>query len=333
MHLHLVIPHGAWPERELAAEVTRDLALPALFRLVGRGRREPHVPIDFDSWLAGRFGLNALPVAPLTLTADLAGAPAGYWLRADPVHLRANRDQLLLSDAGLLQITQAEADALAAAINALIAEDGLTLHAPTPDRWYLHLPADPQLATTPLAAVVGRSIEPWLPQGSAALRWHRLLNEIQMLLYTHPVNDARFESGQPQINSLWLWGGGENPLTVCPEAPADTVYTNDTLVQALVAAGKGRVEPLPAGGGILKAGGMAVLDALALPARYGDAAAWREAWSQLERDWFAPLLTRLQAGEVERLALSLPELGLAVATGPALRWCFWRQPRAPWSAP
>jgi len=330
MQLHLVIPHCAWPEARVQTEIVRDLALPALARLLGRARRERHEPIVFEAWLAQRFGLAALPVAPLTLALDLPEAQHGYWLRADPVHLRANRDELLLSDAGLLDITQAEADALAAAINALIAEDGLTLHAATPTRWYLHVPADPVLSTTPLASVVGRSIDGCLPQGTDAMRWHRLLNEIQMLLYTQPVNDARFDAGKPQINSLWLWGGGIYPLADLPEAPADLVHGDDALVRALVGAGKGKAEALPVDGRALAASGMVVLDALAEPLRYGDAHGWREAWLGLERDWFAPLLQRLQAGEIERLALSFPERGLAIDATPGMRWRFWRRPSLPW---
>lgn len=332
MHLHLVIPHAAWPDQAATVELTRDLALPALSQLLGRGRRSRHEPVSKERWLAQRFGLDTLPVAPLTLTTDLPSAPVGYWLRADPVHLRANRDELLLTDASLLDISSDEADALAKTINILIAEDGLTLWAPTPTRWYLQMPADPQLATTPLSEVVGRNIDRWLPQGPDALRWHRLLNEIQMLLYTHPVNDARFDTGKPQINSLWLWGGGATPLPVQPEAPADTVYSNDVLVQALVAAGKGRAEPVPDSGSALSANGMVLLDALAAAVRYGDAYAWREAWLQLERDWFAPVLANVQAGALTRLALSFPELGLAIEARQADRWRFWRRPCLPWSA-
>ncbi|HSC81030.1 MAG TPA: hypothetical protein VLC08_11800 [Chitinolyticbacter sp.] len=332
MQLHLVIAHGAWPDARLQADIVRDLALPALACLLGRTRREHPAAIPFDAWLARRFGLAAMTVAPLTLALDLPGAEQGYWLRADPVHLRANRDELLLSDAGLLGITQAEADTLAAAINALIAEDGLTLYAPTPTRWYLRLPTDPGLSTTPLGAVVGRNIDGCLPQGTDAMRWHRLLNEIQMLLYTHRANDARFDAGKPQINSLWLWGGGSYPLADPPIAPADTVYGNDVLVRALVEAGKGKAEALPVDGRAVAASGMVVLDALAEPLRYGDAHGWREAWLALEREWFSPLLARLQAGEIERLALSFPELGLAIDATPGLRWRFWRRPRLPWGA-
>ncbi|GLS04091.1 hypothetical protein GCM10007860_12370 [Chitiniphilus shinanonensis] len=330
MQLHLVIPHAAWPERDVEREVVAGLALPALAWLIGRGAREKHLPLDFHSWLAQRYGLPALPVAPLTLALDAPGEEAGYWLRADPVHLRANRDQLTLSDAAPLAIRPDEAAALVEALNRLLAEDGLRLIAPTPTRWYLCLPRDPGLETTPLHAVIGRDIHPALPRGADALQWHRLLNEIQMLLYTHPVNDARFEAGQPQINSLWLWGGGESPLPSTPEAPSDTVYTADPLVAALTAAGKGRVEP-PAGVDELSATGMVVLDQLADPAGYGDAYAWREAWLALERDWFAPLAARLRRGELEEVALTFPELGLAVETGAGARWRFWRGARLPWS--
>ena len=35
-----------------------------------------------------------------------------------------------------------------------------------------------------------------------------LLNEAQMVLHAHPVNEAREARGEPAVNSLWLWGAG-----------------------------------------------------------------------------------------------------------------------------
>ena len=37
--------------------------------------------------------------------------------------------------------------------------------------------------------------------------WRRLLNEIQMAWYEHPVNEARAQRGLPPVNALWLYGG------------------------------------------------------------------------------------------------------------------------------
>ena len=62
----------------------------------------------------------------------------------------------------------------------------------------------------PLAArAAGRDVE---PRGAAAARRAAtLLNEAQMVLHAHPVNEAREARGEPAVNSVWLWGAGRAP--------------------------------------------------------------------------------------------------------------------------
>ena len=62
----------------------------------------------------------------------------------------------------------------------------------------------PKSASTiaPLSAIAGRRIDGDLDgKPTAITRW---LNEVQMFLHLHPVNEARQMKGQPAINSLWL---------------------------------------------------------------------------------------------------------------------------------
>ncbi len=105
-------------------------------------------------------------------------------------------------------MSRQEADALAAAIGqhfgeAIFPRSRSTRNAGTAiSRMRL------DLATTPLSVAIGRDIEPLMPQGDDALRFRSLLNELQMLLFEHPVNQAREARGELPINSLWLWGGG-----------------------------------------------------------------------------------------------------------------------------
>jgi len=86
-------------------------------------------PISLTSYLLQLFG--AASSAPYALAADdPSWDRQGVVLQADPVHLRADRDQLRLFDARHLGISQVEADAFVDAINAHLAEDGLRLLAP-----------------------------------------------------------------------------------------------------------------------------------------------------------------------------------------------------------
>jgi hypothetical protein len=60
-------------------------------------------------------------------------------------------------------------------------------------------------------SVLGKSINPFIEQSRQVLPWYRLLNEIQMFMHQHPVNEQRLRQGKLPINSLWAWGAGVPP--------------------------------------------------------------------------------------------------------------------------
>jgi hypothetical protein len=67
---------------------------------------------------------------------------------------------------------------------------------------------------------------------SVGARMMRLLqNEMQMLLYTHAVNDARVARRQPSVNSFWISGSGALPEKFMPPAQADITVPR-SLAQA-----------------------------------------------------------------------------------------------------
>ncbi|MEO8936881.1 MAG: hypothetical protein ABI277_03765, partial [Burkholderiaceae bacterium] len=83
----------------------------------------------------------------------------------------------------------------------LVRDDGVALSAPAIER------------------AIGDNVAAWQPRApdgaaehaagdAAALAWRRCVNEIQMMWFGHPVNDARETAGKPSINTLWLSGNG-----------------------------------------------------------------------------------------------------------------------------
>jgi hypothetical protein len=255
------------------------------------------------------------------------------WLRADPCHLRVGRDRIRLSDAAAFDLSREEAEALVESLNQHFGGDGLRFFPLQPERWYLRMEELPQIETTPLAAARGQDIDALLPRGPQAMRWQATLTELQMLIYQHPVNDAREARGDPEINSVWLWGAGrfEAPAT----RPFPRVRSRDPLAAGLVQASGGAIFPLPKNAeqwlhaaqpeGIE----LIVLDALATPAAYEETHAWREQIQAYERDWFAPLLDALLH---ERIGmLTIHAIGRSVnmqieTTRQDLRF-FWRRPK------
>lgn len=147
---------------------------------------------------------NQAPANPVP-----GSGPGPYVLHADPVHLRPDRDRLVLFAGPDFVPDRVEADALVALFNQHLGTEGLRLEAPTPARWYLLSERPHDLVTQPLAAVLGRPIAGQLPRGPEARHWARLLNEIQMLFHHSEVNQRREAAGLPTISGLWLWGGGQ----------------------------------------------------------------------------------------------------------------------------
>lgn len=135
-------------------------------------------------------------------------AKHAYWLFAAPVHMLLGRDSFFLSDQAPLPLTSDESTALIASLNQHFAQDGYHFYLLN-DIWFLGLDTKPHISTTPVDQVVNQDIADYLPKGDDALIWAKLQNEVQMLLFSHPVNSAREAQGLPAMNSLWCHGLGE----------------------------------------------------------------------------------------------------------------------------
>jgi hypothetical protein len=185
-------------------------------------------------------------------------APDQAWAFISLCHWQVGNGQFTLLDPG--PITQAESDALLDAMRVYFEEDGITLHACEPGRWLAQSPLFDGLASASAERVFGLSIEPWLlgaqlpelPPAIRALR--RLQNEMQMLLYQHPVNDAR----RTALNSIWIEGCGALG-TACPA-------------------------PMPGAAAAI------LLDDLREPWLLRDAAGWARTWERLDAEVLPPLL-------------------------------------------
>jgi hypothetical protein len=139
-----------------------------------------------------------------------AGNEAGsaYWLYAAPVHLVLQRDTFSLAEPAPMPLNAEEADALTIALNKHFEADGKHFfwHENT---WFLRLENNPNIETTAPQAVINRNVNGFLPTGEGATKWASFQNELQMLLFEHPVNMAREAKKLPAINSVWCYGCGQ----------------------------------------------------------------------------------------------------------------------------
>jgi hypothetical protein len=317
--LDLVIP-GLLPA---ASPQTR---LPHLERWLARADLARDSARSGESWLGRRYGLEPAPVAAIALAVDEAPQP-GHWLRADPVHVRIERDTLVLHPAGTLSIEPAEASELVAALREHFAADGMEFRVPHPDRWYVRVPAGESPVTTPLPEALGHDVFGRLPRGTGKIRWAAALTEAQMMLSTHPVNLAREAARRPPVNAIWFWGEGTLPR----ELPRTygRVFAIDPFAAGLAHLSGAALAPPPSSARELALGepALVVLDEVASAWAMGDSARWESAARAIDESWFAGLGGLSGRFGGVRLVLPARDDTCVATITSAARWRLWRRGR------
>ncbi len=128
-----------------------------------------------------------------------------------PCHLDVGMTDMVMQPVELLRLTAAESRELLEVVAPLMAQDGITLAFHSAQRWLATGDVFADLECASLVRVQGRSINEWLPDAGEfpqQTKLARLQAEVQMLLYTHPINDARAARGLPAVNSFWIDGAG-----------------------------------------------------------------------------------------------------------------------------
>jgi hypothetical protein len=238
----------------------------------------------------------------------LANASSAPWGWVSLCNYFVGSGSMTLEDLAQLHVTEAESRQLLADMTPYFVEDGIALHYVAPTQWLACGEPLKNVRTASLDRVVGRNLDAWQPEGQLAAeppqvgltpsggsaahavasvgaksagKLRRLQNEMQMLLYTHTVNDARSRAKVAPVNSIWLHGTGE--LT----ALESKVSTNIVMPRSLADA-----------------------------ALKEDWTAWAQAWQVLDASVCADLLQRVQAGEAVTLTLCGERSALTYALRP-----------------
>ena len=224
---------------------------------------------------AQALGLQAqdglLPWAALQAQAlqQPAAAPGEGWAWLTPCHWQANADHVRMADPADSQISAEESQQVMETLRAFLLEDGIALHGLQDGNWLALGAVFHALPTASLARAAGGAVDHWLPRQAQAQPLRKLQNELQMLLYAHPLNDARAARGLLPINSFWVSGTGALPVDFDP-AQADDC---------------------------------SVLEPLREPALRADAAAWSQAWQALDAGPVHALLEQARRGTPTELTL------------------------------
>ncbi len=328
MHLTLLVPELIWPEPSDALTLA---GLPAehFSWLAGRASMQHASAVAHENALLAQFAATGSNLAQLRALGETPALTlSASSLCADPVHLRFHQERIVLADAGAFPLTDADATALLAALNAEFSALG-TFHQGHARCWYVELKTPLPHPAPALSVVAGRRLDGDIENKTSPL--YRWLNEVQMFLHQHPVNAARAARGEPVINSLWLWGEGG---TATVNAPFDAVYADDPLARGLAAASGLCAEKLPTSASAILASGarrpFVYLDSLLPGVLYENPEDWQQHFTALENAWFAPL--RQQLGKtLQRLDLIAPTVygTLRWTLTGAARWQFWKKGRSP----
>ncbi|MFN7098405.1 MAG: hypothetical protein ACK4PR_12750, partial [Gammaproteobacteria bacterium] len=183
----------------------------ALATLLSRADRLPAWPKDetIYSFFLGLKQNKKTSIAALHAAAWDVSAVTPIWMHADPVHIVADQNNAFLVDR--VAPTDDEITSLLLEINQHLTHDDCALLAPRAEQWLLNIPNKPDISTIPVTEVIGHAIAEKLPDGVDHVHWRRLFTELQILLYRHPVNEARRARNMPTVDALWFWGEGDVP--------------------------------------------------------------------------------------------------------------------------
>jgi len=317
------------PNIRLAAE-----DLPAVSQLDGFLAKARHFDRDYHGLTSSLFELfgfsrepgQDFPSAAVSRLSDAEDYPEGVWLRADPVHLTADRDGVVLMDHNVFDINQHDALAIAAEIRGLFESEDMELEVPVPTRWYLHLKNPAAIQTHEISRVVGRNIQPFLPHGDDKAGWHRLLNEIQMTLHDAEINQQRQNRGLLAINSVWFWGMGKLP-DLCPRVWSK-VYADDDVTRGLAMLSATPFTELPDDISEIdieqeNISCLVVISAGVRFTQYNEPEKWAGFLQELEAKWFIGLESLLKSGFLQQVVIITEQGTFKLKKSSLLK--FWRQ--------
>jgi hypothetical protein len=280
---------------------------PLLERMIARAC----AAVCVADWRAEAFRAIAAvplpPIAAIALRAASLNAQSGTWVcLATPVHFVAGMNNLTLSEGGILDLDQTEAEALAADFNRVFGDPGMRLVVGRAAELLCVFDQALDVAARDPKDVVGSDVFSFQPAGTDAPRLRQLMSEMEMWLFGHEVNRLRAARSLLPITGLWLWGGGAT-LSAMPIVNGWTAG-RDPLFAAF-----GDVKKFPSGTG----GGVVVCQDH--PGSTG--------WHDVETGWLAPAMAAVQSGRIERLVLSSRDRRFNVEKG--INWRVWRRP-LPW---
>lgn len=263
-----------------------------------------------DQQLCALFGLEHkpgedFPIAALEARMQLAQFdPASWYLKLTPVHMTADRDQLLLLSE--LELKREVSANLHQRLNQLYRDEPWCLCLGSCGSWYIQSSRTYQLQTSHPAQAQGARLLDYMPRGGDSAYWRSVLTEMQMFLHEHQVQDAE----GVLVNSVWFSGSGSLP--VLTQSIAMPCWGNSTLLAGLAQSVGISVGTIEAGMESLQSPNSSGVFALSSLPPVSDFSAWCLALEQLEEDIFSPLLQSIKTKKLPQAQIMTGSLRFVI---------------------
>ena len=277
--------------------------------------------MPLEAVISEQFSLKLVqdyPIAAISALAEDINVGNSFWLRADPVHLLLQRDCFSLAGPVPLLVNEEHSLTIIASLNQHFNQVGLNFCIGKSGAWYLRCNEFVQIQTTLPSVAMGKNVHHFMPQGIDATNWIALLNEVQMLLHQHPVNEEREANGQIAVNSIWLSGGGINVISKPRKNDVDLIIANNIFYQGLAKWSGLPYQSIPEN-----------LNEVFL-SNYDHVRLQFPELDNLDDVWFCALLSELKRKKINKLILNLGlyERSIKVEIEPLDCYKFWRTPKA-----
>ena len=326
--LTLFVPGLFGPARGALPGITPDV--PSLEKHLRFGTSKSILTTGFIETLFQLYGFpktqQDYPVAAVTRLVD-DHELEGIWMRADPVHLRPEREAVVLLDDSSFKLEKHEALIFAADLQQVFTAREIELEAPTNNRWYIKLKDLPEINTTPIYEVVGNDIHQNLSIGKNKVLWDQLSNEAQMSLHRCPLNTEREQRGELPVNGVWLWGAGELPKP--PRKIWSSVFGDEVTTQGLSMLTGSPYEELPDSiESVVNQKGeqdnvLVVISFGLRHQQYCDYEGWQDFVGYLEKEWFTGIENLIKQKQLDELTLLTGKNTIIVKKSSFMK--FWRR--------
>lgn len=206
-----------------------------------------------------------------------------------PCHWHMAQGRTLMLDPHSLALDEARSRDFMQAMQPYFEEDGLHLDWHDALHWRLSGAALKAWSGHGLRSIIGRDVQQVMQDQPWPAPLGRLQIEMQMLLYTHALNDVQSQQGLPTVNSFWVHGVGA--------WPQDHARRRDAVI---------------------------TLDVLEHAWRQGQGQAWLSAWTALDAQLSSLITQGLQSGQRVQVHLCGPtRWQSALLTPQALKPSWW----------